>query len=486
MTRPTHTSRVPFRRSTWCTAALMAAALLSPAFAADSDTNKPADQKPADNKPVDPKPANERKPNLIRGVGELLKPSGAPATKPAEKTVEVSAEVRSLLDKVRDAYKNVKTLKVAGTITSDIDINEQQINEQAQFDAIYQSPLKFRHRLLERSQPVAANAQAEWKESMVVGGTGAKLYVYKPQYSYYYLADAPAERTPTAKYLGMTVAPLLEQQNLSLEMALCGDASAELLANIDKIEKVDDVTIGTAACPAVRITVEKQATITVAFDPTTSLIRRVVFDRKAYAEARKQQDVKKVLVTVDYTTTETSAEIPADAFAWTPPVGARDVTGLADAGAADDAAEPAAAGGPTKLIGQPAADFDLKTLDGKSVKLSDLKGSVVLLDFWATWCGPCRQSLPHLDEIYKELGPNGLKAYAIDLREKPDVVQRFVDKTKLGIPVLLDTDGKVAKSFGVGGIPQTVVVGKDGIIKAVVVGSGTHDKVKAAIEEAMK
>ncbi|HEX8913335.1 MAG TPA: redoxin domain-containing protein [Humisphaera sp.] len=455
---------------------------------AQPDTSKPDGEKKPTRRPIVIKPGDMKKPGGGNGP-ELLKPAGGPASKPAtpasKPSVQVSAEVRAQLDKVRDAYKALKTLKVAGTITSDIDVNEQQVNERAQFEGAYEAPLKFRHRLLEASQAVGAAAKPQAKETMVVGGTGAKLYVFQPQYNYYYLADAPKERSDTAKYLGMTVAPLLEQQNLSLELALCGDASAELLANIDRIEKVDDVTIDGTACPALKITVEKMVAVTAAFDPKTNLLRRVVYDRKAYAEARKQQDVKKVLVTIDYTTTEPGADVKGEQFAWAPPVGARDVTSLADAGSADDD-DAAGGGGPTELVGQPAPDFTLKGLDGQDVKLSDLKGSVVLLDFWATWCGPCRASLPHLDEIYKELGPKGLKAYAVDLREKPELVKSFVEKTKLSIPPLLDTDGKVAKSFKVGGIPQTVVVGKDGTIKAVVVGAGTHDKVRAAIEKELQ
>jgi peroxiredoxin len=442
----------------------------------------------------------------------------ADAKKPdGKKAVPVSAEARALLDKVRDAYKGLSGLKLAGTITGEFDLNGERQTNRAEFAAAFRSAGEFRHQLRELppaggAQPVIADekkdvapkgdAKAEpakadagkpataATDSMTVGGTGKKLYVYYPRYNYYYLADVPKERTGDA--LGKTVNGLLSQQNLSLLLAVVADASAELLDGPDKVEKVPDVTIGGDACPALRLGLGKEMAVTVAFDPKTSFVRRAAFDYRGLAEAKKQQDVKAAMVTVDYTLTEpaadrdAAADLKPEAFAWAPPVGARDVTATADAGGGDDADDGSPAAAHQELIGKPAPDFKLAGPDGVEVKLSDLKGSVVLLDFWATWCGPCRASLPHLDEIYQERKDKGLKGYAVDLRENPGTVKAFVEKTKLGLPVLFDKDGKVAKTFGVSGIPQTVVIDKEGKVVKIVVGSGTHEQVKAAIDEAMK
>jgi thiol-disulfide isomerase/thioredoxin len=94
---------------------------------------------------------------------------------------------------------------------------------------------------------------------------------------------------------------------------------------------------------------------------------------------------------------------------------------------------------------EPAPAFKLQTLDGKSVELSDFKGKVVILDFWATWCGPCVASLPHLNDLYKELSGQGLKVIAMNLQQDADTVKAFVEKKKWTLPVALDTDGAVAQ-----------------------------------------
>jgi thiol-disulfide isomerase/thioredoxin len=132
------------------------------------------------------------------------------------------------------------------------------------------------------------------------------------------------------------------------------------------------------------------------------------------------------------------------------------------------------------LQGKAAPDFSLKTTDGKDVKLSDMKGHVVVLDFWATWCPPCRASLPHLNKVSqdKELTDKGLMVYSINCKESADDAKNFLKKNNYSFNVALDSDGKTEEAYAVTGIPTTVVVGKDGTVQHVTIGYGGEDTAK--------
>jgi thiol-disulfide isomerase/thioredoxin len=119
-------------------------------------------------------------------------------------------------------------------------------------------------------------------------------------------------------------------------------------------------------------------------------------------------------------------------------------------------------------------DFTLQTLDGKKVSLSSFKGSVVLLSFWATWCGPCKQEMPEMQVLYDQLKARGLTIVAVDVMEDRDTVSAFLRQNKYTFPVLLDVDGKVGGSslYGVSAIPTNYVLDRKGRIVARAVGIG--------------
>ncbi len=129
--------------------------------------------------------------------------------------------------------------------------------------------------------------------------------------------------------------------------------------------------------------------------------------------------------------------------------------------------------------GDAAPDFTLLTLDDQAVTLSDLGGSVVVLDFWATWCGPCRMALPKLQEFANWVQEEGVavKVFAVDMGErvrtkeqKRRKVQQFWQRQRFTMPTLMDYDNKVAQAFEVGPIPHTVVIGPDGKLWKVHIG----------------
>jgi peroxiredoxin len=137
------------------------------------------------------------------------------------------------------------------------------------------------------------------------------------------------------------------------------------------------------------------------------------------------------------------------------------------------------------LIGKPAPKFRLAQLGGGQVSDASLKGTVYVLDFWASWCGPCVQSLPQLDQLYKQVQGQGVKFFAVNVQEPAAGVKDFIGRMGLSIPVLLDADGKVGVAFGASAIPETVVVGRDGVVRNVFVGSGQEPDIAAAVDAAV-
>jgi len=117
-----------------------------------------------------------------------------------------------------------------------------------------------------------------------------------------------------------------------------------------------------------------------------------------------------------------------------------------------------------------APDFTLKTLEGEEMTLTSLKGKVVLLDFWATWCGPCRESIPHLVTLHKNYGEKGLVILGMSAdKGDGDVVRRFVKSMDIPYPIMI-TPEEVLRSYGVTALPTTVFIDREGKIREKMIG----------------
>ena len=137
-------------------------------------------------------------------------------------------------------------------------------------------------------------------------------------------------------------------------------------------------------------------------------------------------------------------------------------------------------------VGAKAYDFALNDLHGNPVLLSDFRGKNVMVNFWATWCGPCRYEIPAMIQIYHELRDQGFEIVAVNVGEGPDKVTGFVERFGMIFPVLLDRSGKVAGAYNVSGIPTSIFVDDRGIIQAVVVGALTESRLRQHIDELVR
>lgn len=143
-----------------------------------------------------------------------------------------------------------------------------------------------------------------------------------------------------------------------------------------------------------------------------------------------------------------------------------------------------AAGGTAPKIGQPAPDFTLLDLEGRPVSLSGFRGSTVLMNFWATWCPPCRKEFPELVRLYDRNAGRGLVVLSVDLQERPEIVRRFAEGFGARFPIVIDQKGDVGGQYRLLGLPTTLFIDADGILRAQHVGVLTEEILKKKLGDA--
>ena len=136
-----------------------------------------------------------------------------------------------------------------------------------------------------------------------------------------------------------------------------------------------------------------------------------------------------------------------------------------------------------QLRGQPAPDFELQSLDGKNVKLSDFRGKALLLNFWATWCGPCKIEMPWFVELQKEYGPQGFQIVGVAMDDASlEDIAKFAKEMGVNYPILIGKESVGDQYGGIPALPETFFIGRDGKMVDKIIGL----KGKGEIEESVK
>jgi len=136
--------------------------------------------------------------------------------------------------------------------------------------------------------------------------------------------------------------------------------------------------------------------------------------------------------------------------------------------------------------GQVAPRLDALGSDGRPVRLANLAGRVVVVDFWASWCEPCRASFPCLERLARTYGPRGLTVVGVGVDDERALFDRFVRETRPTFPVVHDADHSIAEGWSPETMPTTYVLGRDGRVRAVFTGAVDDARLETAIREALE
>lgn len=136
---------------------------------------------------------------------------------------------------------------------------------------------------------------------------------------------------------------------------------------------------------------------------------------------------------------------------------------------------------PTNDVKEPAPDFEIETFDGQALRLSDLEGKVVVLNFWASWCPPCRAEMPSFERSWQEYREQGVVFVGVAMSDTEEDARGFAEEVGVTYPIGLDTTNEVARAYEVRSLPTTFFIGKDGLIERRLGGAATEGILKIFI-----
>jgi thiol-disulfide isomerase/thioredoxin len=293
-------------------------------------------------------------------------------------------------------------------------------------------------------------------EGVAVVNNDMQFYQYSSEAGKYQLTGA------VAKIADAVASKVVPHANFGQGLGLLGEALsdatvAETFEKFSSIALVGEEEVAGAKAKRVRI-VRDQLPTDLWFSADGTKLVKFSPDLMTGLAAKGRTPPPGVEVVLAITSKNWSYDgVPADAFRIDPPTGAELV--------ADIFGHP--------LVGKPAPKFETTSLDGKALKLEDLAGKVVVLDFWATWCGPCVAALPKISATTAKYQDKGVVFYAVNQDEEAPIIKEFLSAQGLTkVPVALDPGSRIGQAYGANAIPQTVVIDKQGKVQAVHVGAG--------------
>jgi len=363
-----------------------------------------------------------------------------------------SAKPEDVIRKMSDFYKQQKSFSVTSETQAEIRATGLHNTSKSSFTAVFERPNHFALR-------------GKGGPGLTVVSDGDTLYMHVAAIKKYSKEEAPKSLASLAESPLANFAPR-GTRNLILDF-LTNDPAKLILKGVTASKDLGTANVDGQPARHLKFTQGKLDWEVWIADDKDPMLLRIEYDLSKVIKLGGGKELKDLKVTVDQTFKNWKFGLtpsPED-FLIVPPKNAKEVESLFER---EEELSP--------LLGKAAPAVDLERLDGKRVKLADNSGkNVVMLDMWATWCGPCRQELPHLIEVAKDYKAKGVVFYAIDLREPKKTIEEFLKKEKFDMTVGLDSQGKVAEAYGVEGIPMLMLIDKKGIVQVVHIGYEAKD-----------
>lgn len=134
-------------------------------------------------------------------------------------------------------------------------------------------------------------------------------------------------------------------------------------------------------------------------------------------------------------------------------------------------------------VGDTAPDFALVDMQGNKHRLSDYRGQGIFLNFWGTWCPPCKKEMPYINNQYQQYKDKGVQLMSVDIQESPLAVQQFADRLKLDFPIMIDTEKEVMNTYGVDYLPATFLIDKNGKVVKYYTGELSENMIRDFMEK---
>jgi peroxiredoxin/outer membrane lipoprotein-sorting protein len=382
-------------------------------------------------------------PNAAGGATSAPTQNAAPAASPAAAAAApaIDPDAMKILQRAAAAYRNLGSYEFRVTVQSvkGSSVSEQRLTETGGGPGKYRVEDDDPHGILR-----VADGHTEWKLDR-----GSNEYTK--------IAIAPEAATPTT---GLT--------EIDQHVTEAGIAREDLFVVNGKAVPVYVVEVARERWPASTIPGAQFAMYRID-EKTFVVYKAAIYDADQNAQIFLYSIVK------------WNQAVPRTLFSFTPPKSASAEASAPTQATADAAPDT----GATTLLGTIAPDFTLQDTSGNAVNLTALRGKVVIVDFWASWCPPCRAQMPELEKMHRELADRGLVTLGLDVGEDSQHVAQFAKQQGYTFTLLLGAEPDTTEKYFVDGYPTTFLIDRQGRIAFRTMGGETPDKLRAAVETAL-